>query len=628
MVVVLTAQAGCGGSEPVGLRLRRVPTLDPACALGGDGNTVRVRAIGDFPVTARSSVTFPVGEEISIGQFTAQIEAVEVEVLGATSDPVAVGRSAGFVFDDLEDGDEISVYLAPRDGACELPGLERARMDFRMVALGRRALVLGGSDGDGPLTSVELFDPDDPGSQVLADDHYGTGDRGFAGASLTTVGARAVAAGGPATAWQSWSEDGSSDGPQFLPEGRAFHAAVALDDHRLFLAAGCSQVTSELACDSATLLRSTSILDVDTGALVAGPRLELDRIGGSAFVDVDGSIVVAGGVDAAGALVADAERIDVDALEVGRLSGAAGGVAAQLPSGSVVVGFSGAGPDGVSVIPAAGSSPHSLLGIGAPLAATLTTTDDGSLIAIGASVARYRPIDGAIVPMAVSLGGARTRHGAVHLADGTVLVVGGADGAGNARADVWRLRPPLRGPLSNDDITVRFADIEVASLWVPRDPAQVVRVADPSPHAEIEPGEYAVLAGPRFRSVALNATLAARSGIALLFGFDRGRGWRVELDPGRPAAALELLAGAEEPLVGCDLAEVVADADLIGAEGQPVTLTAVSSPQELVVRSGERMLLRCRSLGTPPLGYVGFGVLDGATERVRLDALTVSRRLP
>jgi len=627
MALLVGAGAGCGGSEPVGLRLRRVPTLDPDCALSGGGNTIRIRAIGDFPVTARSSVTFPVGEAISIGQFTAQLEGVAVEVFGASSDPVAIGRSAQFAFDDLADGDEVPVYLAPEDGACELRGLERARMDVRAVVLGRQVLVLGGRDADGAVGDVELFDPDQPRSQLVDDDHYGNGERGFAGASLTTFGDRAVAAGGPATAWQLWREDGSSDGPQFLPEGRAFHAAVALDDHRLFLAAGCAQVTSELACDPATLVRSTTILDVDTGELSPGPRLELDRIGGSAFVDVDGTIVVVGGSDGDGVVVADAERIDLATGDVVRLVDAPGSVAAQLASGSVVVGFSGAGPDGVSVIPATGLEPHSLLGIGAPLASTLTEADDGSLIAIGAAVARYRPIDGAVLPLDVDLGGPRSRHGAVRLPDGSLLVLGGADGEGNPRADVWRLRPPLRGPLSNDDLTVRFGDLEVASPWVPRDPAQVVRVADPSPHAEIEGGEVAVLAGPRYRAVTMNATVAARTGVSLLLGFDRGRGWRVDLDPGRSAAAVELLAGSEDPLVGCDVEEVVADADLIADDGAPVTVTAVSSPQELSVRSGDRLLLRCRALGTPPLGYVGFGVAGGA-DRVRVDALTVSRRLP
>ena len=172
IAVGAVALLGCGGDEGIGLHLRRVPTLEPGCGIGPDANTVRVRALGDFPVTARSSVTFPLGEPITISQFPAQIEGIAVEVFGASSDTVAIGRTGAFDFAELDDGDEVSIFLAPRDGACAVEPMQAARSGAHAVMLGSRVLVLGGRDGSRAVTTVELYNPATASFLPGADDKF------------------------------------------------------------------------------------------------------------------------------------------------------------------------------------------------------------------------------------------------------------------------------------------------------------------------------------------------------------------------------------------------------------------------------------------------------------------------
>ncbi|MBT8493642.1 MAG: hypothetical protein KJO07_11330, partial [Deltaproteobacteria bacterium] len=338
---------GCGGDDVVGLRLVRVPTLDPACGDLGSASSVRVRALGEFPAGDQAAVVVSAdGGEVAIESFSPRLQAVAVEVLGPDGTDLLVGRSAAFDFSDVEDGQELPVFLAAPDGACEVEGMSRARVGPRLVPLGDGALVIGGVDDDGPVATVERFRPAAGDFEILGDDHFGTGSGGFIGASLTAVGNRAIAVGGPVTAWQAWELDGTSAGPQFLPEARAFHAAVAIDSNRVLLAGGCSQVvTGSQSCAPGSALRTTSVLDIDSGEIERGPRLLSDRIGGTAYVDVDGTVILVGGTDLDGSAIASGERLELGADEgvaIANLSGASSG---QMLSGSVVVGYGqGAAP--------------------------------------------------------------------------------------------------------------------------------------------------------------------------------------------------------------------------------------------------------------------------------------------
>lgn len=636
--LVCALALACGGTDPVELILERIPLADPQCGVPEGANTVRIRALGQFPVSATTVATFGIGEDVVLSQFPRQIEALAVEVLGPSSDPISVGRTAPFDFERADPGDPLPVFMAPVDGACEVAGLGSPRIEPLAARIMDQVLVTGGHDGTIGVAGAELYDTRTASFRTTEAGHYGTDERGIVGASLTSVGDLAVAVGGPVTAWQSWDRTGQTSGPQFLPEARAFHAAVALDETRLFLAAGCSQVTSSLQCEVSSTLRTTSILDIESGDLTAGPRLQQDRLGGAAYLDGNGSIVLVGGRDMSGALVMGTERVVLGEMEAVLECDASGAASAQLISGSLVTGFGDQSAASGALYWQPSGAADALALVDQPVRSdpTMTVTEDGAIVILGGGqgAARLRPLDGRLLPMATTFGAPRSRHGATVLADGSILVVGGADEVGQARADAWLLRPPLSGPLSNDDVTVRFGEAEAARAWVPRSLASLQLVDSGTPYAQIEssqdkgiPSEFALVAGPELSAARIVATLSAPAGLGVFLGYKEGRGWLVSLRSGQRASVGQIEDGVLTEISGCQQQEVVADADL-DDEGAPISLSVELSATTLQVRSGERRLLRCDTLGQPPMGFVGLGAFGSAGARLRVDAMTASRRLP
>src|SRR5690606_28599329 len=114
-----------------------------------------------------------------------------------------------------------------------------------------------------PVIAMERYDADTGGFTVIAGDHYGRGEHGLVGASLTALGAgndRVVIAGGAAPAYQVYdAATGALSAALFLSPGRAFHAAVALDEHRVLVAGGCSPVSEQGVCPPASAVLSSSI---------------------------------------------------------------------------------------------------------------------------------------------------------------------------------------------------------------------------------------------------------------------------------------------------------------------------------------------------------------------------------
>jgi hypothetical protein len=147
----------------------------------------------------------------------------------------------------------------------------------------------------------------------------------------------------------------------------------------------------------------------DGGVLVVGGR------GHRAVRMPDGSVLVMGGVDAAGAAVRRMELFSIDAgfADVGELPAGAGAVDAALtvlPDGRVLLTGGRAEPGG----------------------AALDT----------AFIARLDPLDGSVDVVATDrLDRPRAGHQAARLCDGSVLVVGGADGPAPAE----RYNPPPLG---------------------------------------------------------------------------------------------------------------------------------------------------------------------------------------
>jgi hypothetical protein len=132
-------------------------------------------------------------------------------------------------------------------------------------------------------------------------------------------------------------------------------------------------------------------------------RMRVPRSHHAARLMPDGSVLIIGGVDGAGAPVASIERFTVDAgfVEVARLpdgTGLVDATATTLPDGRILV---------------AGGRPAA----GAPPVATTT-------------LVRFDTLDGSVAIIATApMLTARAGHAAGRLCDGTVLVVGGTDDA-------------------------------------------------------------------------------------------------------------------------------------------------------------------------------------------------------
>src|SRR5690606_33736312 len=139
------------------------------------------------------------------------------------------------------------------------------------------------------------------------------------------------------------------------------------------------------------------------------------------------------------------------------------------------------------------------------------------------------PARGEVVPLPGPLGDL-TGHAAALLDDGTVLVVGGRR-AGELTGEAWIFRPDLTGPFTGG-LSVTFASDESSTALVPRDPARgrVVAASGGRPaHFRLEssgggpaPSEWAVVAGPRFSSLVVEASLAVEGGGAAVLLWFRG----------------------------------------------------------------------------------------------------------
>ena len=633
----LAAGLGCGGTEERAIRLERVaPPADPDCGAPADARTLLVRALGDFPAsegTVESIEVSAAGGEFSLAGFPAETRALEVEVLGFGGALRAVGRSGEFDLEEVEEGGSIAVFMAPPRGFCPTgpPALDRVRP--LLARSGARVLVAGGDDPEGaPVHQVELYDPATGQFSGLGTPLYGSDlAEGLAGASMTALpDGRVVVAGGAGSAYQVFDPDsGAFDTPRFLRQARAHHAAIALGGDRLLLAGGCARLEAA-GCAAGSELATSAILSVDSGELEDGPPLARIRIGGAALPDAGGRVVLVGGVDAAGAPVGEAERIDPDGGAAGALVDAAG-AGAVLASGAVLTAFA---PEGA----AASADGLVLTGEGATAVevgparagASLTALEGGLVLAIGGEAAPglYAPARGELDLLPVAAGPA-SGHAAIRLADGSVLLVGGLTGGG-APAGASVFRPDLLGALSGA-LSVTFATDESSAPLVPRDPAHARVVAasgDRPAHVRIEsegggelPSEWTVVAGPLFGEVRIEASVAADGGgVAVLLWFaGPGDHAMVALEPGEVARLVRVEAGAASDLGSCS-GEAIAAGDLTGRSHE---LTVDIHGGELAAVLDDRAVLTC-SVEPPATGLVGLAPL-GEDAAIEIDLISATR---
>ncbi len=446
VTALLLCAAGCG-SDSRTLELVRVqPPADPGCGAASDGRTLLVTALGDFPRSEATAAapSLSTNQRFSIDSFPAETRMLEVVVIGSGGVVRTVGRTAELDLTSLDDGAEVPVFMAPPRGFCPTgDGAGAPRVDPLVVAAGSGALVVGGTDGSGaPVTDALWYDPATGLFTSLGDVFY-TDEHGLRGASTTRMpDGRVAIVGGSKPGYQLYDPAERAAGrPGLLDDPRAHHAAVALDGNRLLLAGGCSTVDADGSCAGGSALLTSVILDVDTGAVEDGPTLARPRIDGTAMLEPDGRVLLAGGVNDSGAPAADGERIDPTGTQAGELVTGATGVAQRLPDGGTLVALAPSGATAAAaaaVVPAGASTARSVAAAPAPRAgATLTALDDGRVLVMGGQevatgseallyspqLARFDTVDAIVDPGDGEV--TRDHHGAALLPDGSVLVVGG-----------------------------------------------------------------------------------------------------------------------------------------------------------------------------------------------------------
>ncbi|HUH02264.1 MAG TPA: kelch repeat-containing protein [Kofleriaceae bacterium] len=660
-VLVLIALAACG-SDVRTIELTRIaPAADPACGAPTDGRTLIVTALGDFPpseATGRPVNLSQVDQAstFSIDSFPAGTRVLELVVIGGGGVTRTIGRTAELELEALEDGAALPVFMAPPRGFCRTGNaVGTPRRAPLMARAGADVLIAGGfGEGDAPVNEVQLYRAADGSMMSLGDALYGDNDSlGLAGASMTTLlDGRVVVAGGPAPAYQVFDPgEGTFRAPGFLaPDPRAYHAAVALSASQVLLAGGCDELDAAGACVPGSTLAATSILDIDRGTVQPGPTLLRARHRATAFLDADGRVVIVGGVDDGGP-VDTAERLDLTGTLPGEVVDGAGGLGARLPDGGLLAALAPA--DGIArsdaaVVPQGGGAASAVASAPGPRAgATLTTLEDGRVLVLGGLDAAggneallYEPqLERFELVEAMPDAGAgaihRRDHGAVRLADGSVLIVGGRDAGGAVLDDAWIFRPDLTGAFTGD-ATISFGVAAAGLSLVPRDPQHfrlqpagagipATAVLDSSGGGGALPSEWALVAGPRFVGLSLEVRVGATGGgAALLIGFaDAGRYAAAVLIPGQSAQLYDVVGGIAVLASECD-GELIEAGDL-GSPTQLVSLGLEAREHELEVTAGERVVLRCSERDEPARGLAGLGVVGASGASLHIASISIGR---
>lgn len=642
---------GCAAEDSVSIRLVRVaPAADPACGAPAGGVALLVEALGDFPTSESTgrSIDVAAGASVDIASFPPATRALTVEVIGAGGALGAVGHTMPFAgrLDDMADGTEVPVLMAPPLGACPTGPPAAVRLRPLLARAGAGALVAGGVDGAGvPVQSAEIYDPATARFTTVAESLYGTAEHGLAGASATALAdGRVVIAGGPAPAYQIYEPLTAGFSAQlFLGESRAYHAAVALADEgggaRMLVAAGCSDLAAGGACAPGTALRSTSIIDLDAvERLTPGPTLALARIGGMAVREGPGTVLLVGGVDETGAPVTTAERIDLSG-QPGQLVDDVGDGAVLLLSGSVL--GAAPGPAG-AVLPPGTTEASPVPGVPERAGVTLTALQDGAVLALGdGPPLLYEPIrnrfralstPGLDLAPAPAPAGRGPEHGAVLLDDGTVLVVGGRLAGSPVAPRAWIVRPALMGPWAGQ-VEARFDELDNALSAIARDPRQGRLVRDErgahyrmlASSSTALPSEWLVLAGPVFGRVQVEARLrAVNSGAAVLLGFRGARDhMAVIMLPGSPASLFRIDADGARPIQPCTGAIISAE----GLAGGDRAASIQVRVDQRAVRAwlGDDEVLSCTGVEPLPAGHVGLAVVGATDADLLIDSLAARR---
>jgi hypothetical protein len=350
--------------------------------------------------------------------------------------------------------------------------------------------------------------------------------------------------------------------------------------------------------------------------------LGLQRDGRRAFV-------AAGGDAAAGA--ADATAADRFEIEE-PASAAIPGTFAQpvgLDGGGVLTAFTVDGaaiPSGAASVIAPDADGAHAIAAAPPLRhVRLVALEDGRVLGFGgdqSGVLRYDPTADAWQTLPYAAIPARPGELAaprlIRLADGAVLVIGGAPG-GAPSAKTWIYRPTLIGPATGS-ITVVPSGPSRANVLTPVDPATASRAAGWVLAAS--PGELAraLVGGPRMGTGSVRAVVRVRAGGVALVAQQQAPAQALvgELAPGAPARIVRLAGGESRAL--CSGAAVPA----FDPAAPAIVSLSIEGGRATLARDGAA-LAAC-SLDASPRGAWGVAALGGAeAAEVAVDAVTVAR---
>ncbi len=620
VLVRLLPLLACCGDEPARLQLA------PLSPCGQVLNETALRVVA-YTAGGEQRRSVPPGAPTEIGDFPEDTVQLGVEVIGDGGRLVAVGKTAPLDLGAIPDGSALPIVMAPLAGFCAVGPMTEPRRAPVVARAGGGVLVVGGISTTGdPLGTAELYDPatasftpvDVPATLV---DPLS----GLAGAVLTELAdGRVVLTGTAGHAISFFEPETRRFSTPSLFDRRAFHAATLVDADRLLVIGGCEDVVSG-ACSGSSVTRSYIYDLTDVTRRSDGPALEssASRLGARVLplgVQLDGTtrFLLAGGLGDTG--VTDRFALADPAAE--RISGVFAQVT-PLDGGAVMTAFASdaSAANGASnVLPPDGTMPVPISAAPAIVAARLASLEDGSVVAIGNTVARYNPTsdDWSSIDAPALLPSASITR----LDDGTLLVLGSTTSTTSttSTSDAWIFRPSLVGPTSGSVIVVPGADGD--AVLTPSDPSTVERTAgrfvlvsrSDTLHAR------ALVGGPRMRDGSVSAIVRVTSGgVALL---------------ARQTAPGALLVGRLVPGERAQIVQLAAGTEVVLCSGSVVSESEIAQPVTLAISRGEATL----SVGPSgaSLAKVGCDVPDGeagawgiaalgAGARVEVGPVTVAR---
>lgn len=600
-VLVMMSLAACG--DPAA----RVE-LAPISPCGQVDNESALRIVA-YTAGGEQRRTVP---PTQIDAFPADTEQLGAEVIGESGRIVAVGKTASIEFNSLETGTSIPIVMAPLDDVCPVGPLTEPRARPALARAGDFVLIVGGTGGGGEqVATAELYDPATTTfSPVSVPSSLLDAENGLAGAVLTELpGGRVALSGTASHALAIFDPETRRFSAPILFDRRAFHGAFGVAANRLLVIGGCAEVVAG-ACAGPSL-RSGFVYDLDDVTMrERGPALDGSAIRYGARVfdlgeQADGArrFVLAGGTgdpdvaDRFALVDAMAERItgvhaQVTALDGGALLSVTDTAASVLAPAAVA---------------AVAIAPPPVSGAG------LVTLEDGSILAVGAEVARYIPTSNTWRTLSVALP-ALAAPSLVRLADGSVLILGGAP-----TAEAWIYRPSLVG--RNTGALTIGAGITGDGVLVLPDPARVDRsdglalVADGDNLAA-----RALVGGPRMSQGSISAVSSTGSaGVALIAQQTSSGNLLVgRLVPGEPARIVEHTAGIQTVLCA---GTHVAEAELTG----PVNLAISGGVASLSVGAqGAQTVKATCEVPTAERGQWGVAAV-GPGARYTVDLVIVTR---